>query len=81
MKQFLTKEDVDKILGVDLNERIPTQEEMKLIIDEIKRVTKEKDSDSQMLSKHEMDAILKKLGLENVRIYTEEEIAPNKRRG
>ncbi len=52
MKQFLIKEDVDKILGVDLNERIPTQEEIKLIIGEIKRVTKEKDSDSQPLSKH-----------------------------
>lgn len=81
MKQFLTREDVDKILGVDPNERIPTQEEMKLIIEEVKRVTKEKGSDSQTLSKQEMDAVLKKLGLENIRIYTEEEIAPNKKRG
>ncbi|MBF4693769.1 hypothetical protein [Fusibacter ferrireducens] len=81
MKQFLTREDVDKILGVDPNERIPTPEEMKLIIEEVKKATEEKGRNAEALSKPEMDAILKKLGLENVRIYTEEEILSNKRRG
>ncbi|GAU78569.1 YkvA family protein [Fusibacter sp. 3D3] len=54
MKQFLTREDVDKILGVDPNERIPTQEEITPITEEIISVTKETGLDAGQLSKPEM---------------------------
>lgn len=71
MKKILTKEEIDKILKVDPNERIATNEEIERIVNEIKRVETEKGIPHGGLSNDEIDAIMKNLGLGDIKLIRE----------
>lgn len=71
MKKILTKEEIDKILKVDPNERIATNEEIERIVNEIKKVETEKGIPHGGLSNDEIDAIMKNLGLGDIKLIRE----------
>ena len=74
MKSKLSREDIDKLLGVDSTERIPTTVEIGLIKELIEAVAKQRNIDSFKISTNEINELIKKIGIENVKVYSKEEI-------
>ena len=69
MPKFLSRKEIDKILGIDPNERMLSQDEMKLFIEEIKKVEKENGVSHGGLSEEEVKNVMKRLGIEDVKFY------------
>jgi hypothetical protein len=72
--KFLTREEVDKLLGVDPNERVATHDERLRLNAEIERVAKERHVLPEQLTLEEMNQILTNLGMQHVKLYSKEEI-------
>ncbi|GAU78968.1 hypothetical protein [Fusibacter sp. 3D3] len=79
MNKMLSRNQVDKLLGVDPNERIPTHEEIKLLQKEIEQAEKDLGLEKGGLSDKDFANILKKLGLDEVRIYSTDELKGNQK--
>ncbi|BEP27824.1 hypothetical protein [Helicovermis profundi] len=69
MPKFLSREEIDKILGIDPNERKLSQDEIKLLIEELKKVEKEYGVPHGGLSEEIIKTIMKKMGFEDVKFY------------
>ncbi len=74
MKSMLSREEVDKLLGVDPNERVPTANEIRQIEEIIEKVAKQRNIDASAITTNEINELIKKNGIENVKVYSKEEI-------
>ena len=74
MGQFLSREEVDKLLGVDSTERVPTRSEINQIIEAVEAAARQRNILPAEISVSETNEIAKKIGIKNVKIYSLDEI-------
>lgn len=74
MSKMLSKEEIDKILGVDQKERVPTNTEIRQIVAAIETVANERNISVDKISNSEINEIVKSIGIKNVKIYSLDEI-------
>ncbi len=74
MGQFLSREEVDKLLGVDSAERVPTRTEINQIIEAVESAARQRNILPAEISVSETNEIAKKIGIKNVKIYSLDEI-------
>lgn len=78
MRKQLSRDEIDKILGVDPTERVPTKNEIRQIESAIETVANERNISSNEISTSEINEIVKKIGIKNVRVYSLDEILGKK---
>lgn len=78
MRKQLSRDEIDKILGVDPAERVPTKNEIRQIEAAIETVANERNISSNEISTSEINEIVKKIGIKNVRVYSLDEILGKK---
>jgi|LGOV01.1.fsa_nt_gb hypothetical protein len=69
MSRVLSRKEVDELLGVDPDERMLSQDEMKLFLEEVKKAENESGVSHGELSEEVIKNIIKKLDFENVKFY------------
>lgn len=74
MGKQLSREEIDKILGVDPNERVPTGTEIRQIDEAVEAVAKQRNISSKEISTSEINEIVQKIGINNVKVYSLNEI-------
>lgn len=74
MSKFLSREDVDKLLDKKTEERILTSEEISKLRIEVEKLAKSRGKGVEEISQFEIQMILKELGFDKVKLYTESEI-------
>lgn len=79
MSKFLSRQDVDKLLDKKTEERILTSEEISKLRFEVQKLAKSRGLGVDEISQFEIQMILKELGLDKVKIYTESEIKGEKK--
>ena len=77
MKNQLSRDEINKLLGVDPTERVPTKNEIIQIEAAVEAVANERNILSSEISTKEINEILKRIGIKNVRIYSLDEILGN----
>lgn len=77
MGKQLSREEIDKLLGVDPNERVPTRTEIRQIDEAVEAVAKQRNISSTEISTREINEIVKKIGIKNVKVYSLNEILGN----
>lgn len=74
MKSMLSREEVDKLLGVDSDERGATANEIRQIEEAVEKVAKQRNMDPSEITTNEINELIKKIGIEDVKVYSKEEI-------
>ena len=77
MKNQLSRDEINKLLGVDPTERVPTKNEIIQIEAAVEAVANERNILSSEISTKEINEIVKRIGIKNVRIYSLDEILGN----
>lgn len=77
MKNQLSRDEINKLLGVDPTERVPTKNEIIQIEAAVEAVANERNILSSEISTKEINEIVKNIGIKNVRIYSLDEILGN----
>ncbi len=77
MKNQLSRDEINKLLGVDPTERVPTKNEIIQIEAAVEAVANERNIPSSEISTKEINEIVKNIGIKNVRIYSLDEILGN----
>ena len=77
MKNQLSRDEINKLLGVDPTERVPTKNEIIQIEAAVEAVANERNIPSSEISTKEINEIVKRIGIKNVRIYSLDEILGN----
>lgn len=72
MSKMLSKEEVNKLLGINPNHRMPTREEVDSFLVELHLFATEKGIDPKDVSEEEIKEILSRLNIENVEIVKED---------
>lgn len=74
MKKQLSRDEVDRLLGVDPNERVATADEIRRIDEAVERIAKLRNVQSTEITTSEINTIIKELGIKNVKVYSKEDI-------
>ncbi len=74
MKNQLSRDEIDKLLGVDPTERVPTKDEIIQIEAAVEAIANERNIPSSEISTTEINEIIKKIGIKNIRVYSLNEI-------
>ena len=77
MKKQLSRDEIDKLLGVVPTERVPTKTEIQQIEVAVEAVANERNIPSSEISTNEINEIVKIIGIKNVRVYSLDEILGN----